>query len=115
MAGSTFKPVSLAAAITDGYSLKSTFEGNSPYTFPDGLKVHNEGAGAGTNYGSAVISVTAMEESINTAFVDMSASMKDGPQKILDDGATRWGSRRRARTRTIRASPTPRATSTRTR
>src|SRR5262249_18282325 len=54
MVGSTFKPVSLAAAITDGYSLKSTWDGNSPYTFPDGLEVHNEGAGQGTSYGSAV-------------------------------------------------------------
>ena len=86
MVGSTFKPVSLAAAITDGYSLKSTWEGNSPYTFPDGLEVHNEGEGTGTNYGSSVSSVTAMEDSINTAFVDMSASMKDGPQKILTMG-----------------------------
>ena len=34
-------------AITDGYSLKSTLDGNSPYVFPDGLEVHNEGAGDG--------------------------------------------------------------------
>jgi membrane peptidoglycan carboxypeptidase len=86
MVGSTFKPVSLAAAITDGYSLKSTWEGNSPYVFPDGLEVHNEGEGTGTNYGSSVSSVLAMEDSINTAFVDMSASMNDGPEKILSMG-----------------------------
>jgi membrane peptidoglycan carboxypeptidase len=83
MVGSTFKPASLAAAITDGYSLKSTWDGNSPYTFPDGLEVHNEGDSTGTNYGSAISSVEAMEQSVNTAFVDMSASMKNGPQKIL--------------------------------
>ena len=47
MAGSTFKPFALAAAIKDGFSLKNTFDGNSPYTFPDGLEVHNEGAGNG--------------------------------------------------------------------
>ena len=82
MVGSTFKPVSLAAAITDGYSLKSTWQGNSPYTFPDGLEVHNEGPGTGTNYGASVSSVYALEQSINTAFVDMTASMKNGPQKI---------------------------------
>ncbi|HET8662997.1 MAG TPA: transglycosylase domain-containing protein [Nocardioides sp.] len=83
MVGSTFKPASLAAAIADGYSLKSTWEGNSPYVFPDGLEVHNEGDSTGTNYGSAISSITAMEQSVNTAFVDMSASMKNGPQKIL--------------------------------
>src|SRR5262249_23313103 len=43
----------------------------------------NEGDSTGTNYGSAISSVTAMEDSVNTAFVDMSASMKNGPQKIL--------------------------------
>jgi membrane peptidoglycan carboxypeptidase len=83
MVGSTFKPASLAAAITDGYSLKSTWDGNSPYTFPDGLEVHNEGDSTGTNYGSAISSIVATEQSVNTAFVDMSASMKNGPQKIL--------------------------------
>jgi membrane peptidoglycan carboxypeptidase len=83
MVGSTFKPASLAAAIADGYSLKSTWDGNSPYVFPDGLEVHNEGDSTGTNYGSSISSITAMEESVNTAFVDMSASMKNGPSKIL--------------------------------
>ena len=83
MVGSTFKPASLAAAIADGYSLKSTWDGNSPYEFPDGLEVHNEGDSLGSDYGSAISSVTAMEQSVNTAFVDMSASMKNGPQKIL--------------------------------
>ncbi len=83
MVGSTFKPVSLAAGITDGYSLKSTWDGNSPYVFPDGLQVHNEGPGEGTDYGAAVSSVYALEQSINTAFVDLSTSMKNGPDKIL--------------------------------
>ncbi len=83
MVGSAFKPASLAAAITDGYTLKSTWDGNSPLVFPDGLQVHNEGAAPGTSYGSHVSSVLALEQSINTAFVDMSNSMKNGPQKIL--------------------------------
>ena len=83
MVGSTFKPASLATAIANGYSLKSTWDGNSPYTFPDGLEVHNEGDSTGTNYGSAISSMEAMEQSVNTAFVDMSASIPDGPEKIL--------------------------------
>ncbi len=84
MVGSTFKPFTLATAIKEGFSLKDTFEGNSPYEFPDGLEVRNEGGGDGNDYGSNVDAVYALEESINTAFVDMSASIPDGPEKILE-------------------------------
>ena len=82
MVGSTFKPFTLATAITEGFSLEDTFEGNSPYEFPDGLEVRNEGGGDGNDYGSEVAATYALEESINTAFVDMSASIPDGPEKI---------------------------------
>ena len=41
-------------AIKEGFSLKDTFDGNSPYTFPDGLEVRNEGGGDGNDYGAAV-------------------------------------------------------------
>jgi membrane peptidoglycan carboxypeptidase len=84
MVGSTFKPFTLATAIKEGYSLEDTFEGNSPYEFPDGLEVRNEGGGDGNDYGSSVDATYALEESINTAFVDMSASMTDGPEKIME-------------------------------
>ena len=46
--GSSFKPFALAAGIKDGFSLKDTFQGNSPYVFPDGSEVKNEGAGSGS-------------------------------------------------------------------
>ena len=83
MVGSTIKPLTVATALQNGYSLKDTFDGNSPYEFPDGLQVVNEGAGDGTDYGSAVDLTYATEQSINTAFVDMSNSMTDGPDKIV--------------------------------
>lgn len=77
--GSAFKPFAVAAGIKDGFSLRDTFEGNSPYTYPDGSQVVNEG---GTDYGSRVSLTTATQKSINTAFVDMTAAMDNGPEKI---------------------------------
>jgi membrane peptidoglycan carboxypeptidase len=82
MVGSTFKPITLATAINEGFSLKDTFQGTSPYTFPDGLEVNNEGENGGNDYGSSVTALFGLEESINTAYVDMSASIPDGPAKI---------------------------------
>jgi membrane peptidoglycan carboxypeptidase len=83
--GSAFKPFALAAALDDGYSLKSTFDGNSPYVFPNGTsKVVNEGGGGGTDYGARISLLTATELSVNTAYVDLTQSMDNGPRKILD-------------------------------
>ena len=82
--GSAFKPFALSAALDDGYALKSTFSGNSPYVFPNGSKVVNEGPGDGNDYGSAVSLLTATEQSINTAYIDMTQSLGNGPQKIMN-------------------------------
>jgi membrane peptidoglycan carboxypeptidase len=79
-AGSSFKPFALAAGIEEGFSLKDTFDGNSPYEFPDGSDVENE---QDTDYGRVNL-ITATEESINTAYIDLTESMEDGPQKIVD-------------------------------
>jgi membrane peptidoglycan carboxypeptidase len=80
-AGSSVKPFSLAAALKAGYSLKDTFDGNSPFELEDGTEIRNE---QDTNYGSAVNLLKATEDSINTAFTDLTVSMPDGPQKILE-------------------------------
>ena len=83
--GSAFKPFALAAGIDDGYSLKSTFEGNSPYLYPNGKdKVVNEGPGEGNDYGDRISLTKATEESVNTAFVDLTQAMDNGPEKIRD-------------------------------
>ncbi|WP_300640215.1 transglycosylase domain-containing protein [Nocardioides sp.] len=77
MVGSTMKPVTLAAALKEGFSLNDTFAGTSPYVFPDGLEVTNPSG----PYPARVNAVAAMEDSINTAFVDMSEAL-GGPSKI---------------------------------
>lgn len=82
MAGSTFKAFALAAAIEDGYSLEDTFDGNSPYLLPDGSgEVENQG---NSSYGAAISMLAATESSVNTAFVDMTLGMEDGPRKVID-------------------------------
>jgi len=80
-AGSTMKPAALVAAIEDGFSLEDTFEGNSPLVLPDGSDFENQGD---TDYGSSVSMTKATEDSINTAFIDMTTSMKNGPAKVVD-------------------------------
>jgi membrane peptidoglycan carboxypeptidase len=80
-AGSSVKPFALAAGLKAGYSLKDTFDGNSPYTLDNGDEVRNE---QDTDYGPAVNLIKATEDSINTAFTDLTVSMPDGPQQVLE-------------------------------
>ena len=107
--GSTFKPFALAAGLKDGFSLKDTFDGNSPYTFPDGSEVQQRGrAAAGTDYGSAINLITATEESINTAFVDLTAvDARTGPQKIAATWPSRPGRRHARRLRHLDSPTSP--------
>jgi membrane peptidoglycan carboxypeptidase len=81
--GSAFKPYALAAGLKAGFSLKDTFDGNSPFTFDDGSEVVNEGEGTGNNYGSAISLTTATEQSVNTAYSDLTQSLPNGPKDIL--------------------------------
>jgi membrane peptidoglycan carboxypeptidase len=80
--GSAFKPFSLATGLTYGYSLQSTFDGNSPIQIGDSEFV-NEGEGGGESYGPVSL-LTATEKSINTAYLDMVNSIPDGPKKVVD-------------------------------
>ncbi len=82
--GSAFKPFALAAGLKAGFSLKDTFDGNSPYTFDNGDEVVNEGPGNGNDYGSAISLTTATEQSVNTAYSDLTESLPNGPEDILD-------------------------------
>jgi membrane peptidoglycan carboxypeptidase len=79
-AGSTFKPFALAAGIKAGFSLKDTFEGDSPFTTENGYTVSNQGD---TPYGRPNL-IKATQHSINTAYVDLTVSIPDGPQAVID-------------------------------
>ena len=81
--GSSFKPFALTAGLRDGYSLKSTFEGNSPLEVGDS-EFENQGEDGGSDYGSAVTLLKATEDSINTAYVDLTLSLEDGPREVVD-------------------------------
>ncbi|HET6687380.1 MAG TPA: transglycosylase domain-containing protein [Jiangellaceae bacterium] len=79
-AGSTVKPFTLTAAFENDISLKSRFWGNSPLEDPKlGKPVNNEGD---TDYGRYVDLLYATENSINTAFVDLTLQL--GPAKVMD-------------------------------
>ena len=78
--GSAFKAFTLSAALRDDISLKSRFWGNSPFDVPGTDKeVNNE---FDNDYGTSVDLVTATEDSINTAFVDLSIEM--GTRKVVE-------------------------------
>jgi len=78
--GSSFKPFALSAALDDGVSLKSRYNGNSPQELPGTDKeVNNE---FDRDYGSSVDLVTATEQSINTAYVDLTLDI--GPERVVD-------------------------------
>jgi membrane peptidoglycan carboxypeptidase len=78
--GSSFKAFAVVAALENGYSLKTKLDGNSPITLPNGDKVENEGDSGGQSFGSVPLS-RATAKSINTAFVDLTEQMTDGPAK----------------------------------
>ncbi|MEO9322328.1 transglycosylase domain-containing protein [Nocardioides sp. C4-1] len=80
-AGSTFKAYAVAAGLKQGFALKDTFDGNAPYEVGD-TEFGNQGEGGGRSYGR--VSLTqATEDSINTAFIDLTVAMDNGPEAIV--------------------------------
>jgi membrane peptidoglycan carboxypeptidase len=78
-AGSILKPFALAAGIKAGYSLKDTFDGNSPIEIGD-TEFENQG---NDSFGPVSL-LKATEGSINTAFIDLTDSIPDGPNKVIE-------------------------------
>jgi membrane peptidoglycan carboxypeptidase len=78
---STFKTYALAAGLEDGFSLDSRFNGNTFTPEGDSTTVRNE---FNYQYGPAVTLLKAATDSINTAFVDLTTQMENGPQKVQD-------------------------------
>ncbi|WP_283139507.1 transglycosylase domain-containing protein [Rhizohabitans arisaemae] len=75
-AASAFKPYVLAAWLQEGYSLKSNLQGNSPYKAPGTETINNAG---GKSWG-VINAIKAMEQSVNSAFVQMGEKL--GTEKV---------------------------------
>ena len=77
-AGSTFKPFALAAGLENKIQLSDTFSGSNG-TYVGDYRVVNY---SNSSFGSRVTMLRATEESINTAYVQMTARI--GPEKVKD-------------------------------
>ena len=77
---STFKAYAAVAGLRDGFSLRSTFNGNTFTPDGDSATVRNE---FGHQYGDSVSLLRSTEQSINTAFVDMTQQMDNGPAQVV--------------------------------
>ncbi|MTB89469.1 penicillin-binding protein [Aeromicrobium senzhongii] len=79
--GSTFKAFAVVAALENGYSLQTRLNGNAPLKIGND-EIQNQGDSGGKSYGFINLE-TATQFSVNTAFVDLTDQMEDGPEKIL--------------------------------
>ncbi len=84
-AGSTFKPFTLVAALENGITLDSTWDGHSPRTFvkPDGSGTYTVPNFGGESFGRITLA-KATASSVNTVFVDVENQPQVGPSKVVD-------------------------------
>jgi membrane peptidoglycan carboxypeptidase len=80
-AGSTFKPFAIVAALEQGISLASMWNGDSPQTFDDAGKPY-EVSNYGNNGWGQVDLMFATKHSINTVFVPLGITV--GPTNVVD-------------------------------
>jgi membrane peptidoglycan carboxypeptidase len=81
LAGSTFKPFALAAALEAGIPLTSMWNGDTPQTFDDLGKPYVVGNYANEGWGQISL-LTATEQSVNTVYVPV--GIKAGMDKVVD-------------------------------
>ena len=81
-AGSTFKPFALIAALEQGISLATIWNGDGPKIFDDQLGRPYEVSNYGNKAFGDVSLLRATANSINTIFVPL--GMKVGPDKVID-------------------------------
>jgi membrane peptidoglycan carboxypeptidase len=112
-AASTFKAYAVVAGLRNGFSLRSTLNGNTFTPRGDTSTIRNE---FNTQYGQVSL-VKATAESINTAFVDLTQQIPNGPAQIIkaanDAGVTTgagWDANNRIALGTAEVSPLDQAT-----
>lgn len=79
-AASAFKVFAAIAGMRENFSLKSVLKGDTFTPRGDSKTVRNQNS---KQYGPVTLR-RAIAESVNTAFVDMTEQMADGPQKVIE-------------------------------
>lgn len=110
---STFKAFATVAGLRGGFSLDSYFRGSKFTPNGDSVPVQNA---SNTNYGTVTLR-QAVTDSINTAFVDMTQQLENGPGEVIqaahDAGVptgSGWDENNRIALGTAEASPLDMAT-----
>ena len=81
LAGSTFKPFALVAALEQGIPLTSMWDGDSPQVFDDAGKPYKVSNYGNEQWGETDL-LTATKHSVNTIFVPL--GIKVGPAAVVD-------------------------------